>query len=164
MNGITILGSREIHFIPTLKTGPKKGPISPRNLKCERLWCCDHVCRRRKLCGVGKKQACHLRSTHTANVRHIGMQFRGNGNDSAPRSRSRQAASSYPMEVHPHWTTRAPRWSIVGTRAWDSSAIQIIYLLRFFQTIARETFRPATTKSTPVVHGYPFPPGYNLVF
>ena len=72
--------------------------------------------------------ACRLLSTYTTDARHIGMQL--HGNDSAKRHKSRQTASSYPMEVRPHWTTRAPRWNIAGTHACDSSEIQILSLPR----------------------------------
>ena len=41
------------------------------------------MCRRRKLCDVGKTH--FVRSTHTTNARHIGMQFHGHGGVSAAR-------------------------------------------------------------------------------
>ena len=38
--------------------------------KCERLWCCDHVCRRSKLCGGGEN-ACPTLATCAACTRRV---------------------------------------------------------------------------------------------
>ena len=51
--------------------------------KCERPWCCDHVCRRRKLSGAGRTL---MSSTHTMTQRHRVDRTTSSAHDAAARA------------------------------------------------------------------------------
>ena len=127
---------------PHLKIGrTNTQPLSICISKCERWWNCHLVCRRRKICGVGKTHV-HFRRTLTTNTRQrlsVAQQVSPSGfeiSDVGAPTLGR-ACPAMGHRWHPCLAL------FFGTRCSVCTDCQIIL---------RETFTSAATKSTRVIN------------